>query len=175
GCAAEFNNPEDGSGGTVWLVCPSILDPGGGAIRSDAFLDAVRKPDGSFLDPDIAANFSCLQNNGAHCPLKTGTYFVTNETSDLVWDDNGAQRAGDQIILDPLKGARTQQWTFTINTNGTYAIANANSGLVLDNSFSTTSGTVLTLQTSTGTANQQWVVTPTSNGSGFTIASVAGG
>src|SRR5262249_50146797 len=107
--------------------------------------------------------------------LKNGTYFVTNEASDLVWDDNGPQKAGDQVILDAMKSGTSQRWNFTVNTDGTYTIANANSGLVLDNSFSTSSGTMLTLQTFSGGTNQEWVITPRSNGSGFTIASAASG
>jgi hypothetical protein len=67
-CAAE--NQEDTSGhdgGAVWLVCPALPDPRNGAIAEDAFLDQVRKPDGSPLDPAFTDNFECLQDFGAFC------------------------------------------------------------------------------------------------------------
>ena len=47
-----------------WLICPAIPDPRNGAIASDAFLDQVRKPDGTPLDPRLTNNFHCLQTTG---------------------------------------------------------------------------------------------------------------
>jgi hypothetical protein len=54
-------------GGAVWLVCASMLDPTQGGIAKDAFLDTVRRPDGSPVDARIAANFDCLQKTGQFC------------------------------------------------------------------------------------------------------------
>jgi len=67
-CGAEGQeDPAGGDGGAIWLVCPAIPDPRNGAIASDAFLDAVRTSGGSFLDPTLAANFTCLQQTGQFC------------------------------------------------------------------------------------------------------------
>jgi hypothetical protein len=67
-CAAEANEDAGGAdNGTVWLVCPAISDPTRGGIAMDAFLDTVRRVDGSPLDPRIAANFDCLQETGEFC------------------------------------------------------------------------------------------------------------
>ena len=48
----------------VWLVCPAIPDPTSGAITSDAFLDHVTFSNGTAVDPNIVANFNCLQQHG---------------------------------------------------------------------------------------------------------------
>jgi hypothetical protein len=67
-CGAEGNlDAGGGDGGAVWLVCPVIQDPRNGAVATDAFLDAVRTPGGSFLDPDLTKNFTCLQQTGKFC------------------------------------------------------------------------------------------------------------
>src|SRR5262249_16249279 len=66
-CAAEFNNPQSGSQGVVWLVGPGIPDPTNGAITPDAFLDSVHRPDGTPLDPEITRQFNCLQSTGQFC------------------------------------------------------------------------------------------------------------
>ncbi|HVT17396.1 MAG TPA: hypothetical protein VHQ90_14600 [Thermoanaerobaculia bacterium] len=67
-CAAEGQEDTAGSdGGAVWLVCPALPDPRNGAIAEDAFLDQVRKADGSPLDPAFTSNFECLQDFGAFC------------------------------------------------------------------------------------------------------------
>ena len=67
-CTAEGQEDTGGAdGGAVWLICPAIPDPRNGAIAPDAFLDVVRKRDGSPLDPAIARNFSCLQSTGRFC------------------------------------------------------------------------------------------------------------
>jgi hypothetical protein len=77
GCLQE--GQEDVNGGdspaTVWLVCPAIPDPRNGGIASDAFLDAVRFPNGSFVDDQqpttrqksLSQNFACLQQTGKFC------------------------------------------------------------------------------------------------------------
>jgi hypothetical protein len=68
GCGAEGQEAVDGTdGGAIWLICPGIPDPRNGAIASDAFLDAVRLPNGSFQDPFLAQNFTCLQQTGKFC------------------------------------------------------------------------------------------------------------
>jgi hypothetical protein len=59
----------------VWLVCPAIPDPRNGGIAPDAFLDAVRFPNGSFVDDQqptprqgsLSQNFTCLQQTGKFC------------------------------------------------------------------------------------------------------------
>ncbi len=69
GCTAEGQEDVGGAdGGAVWVICPTILDPQNGAIAPDAFLDAVRKPDGTFLDPGFQTQFNCLKTTGAFCP-----------------------------------------------------------------------------------------------------------
>jgi hypothetical protein len=68
GCAEEGKQAVDGSdGGPVWLICPAIPDPTNGAITMDAFLDQVRKPNGSPLDPSFTSNFNCLKFSGQFC------------------------------------------------------------------------------------------------------------
>jgi hypothetical protein len=67
-CGKESNEDAGGAdGGHVWLVCPSMLDPRFGGIAKDAFLDVVRRPDGTPLDPRIEKNFQCLQKTGNSC------------------------------------------------------------------------------------------------------------
>lgn len=60
GLMDEFNVPEDGTQGIVWLICPRIQDPRFGGIDNHAFLDAVFKTNGVPVDPKIAANFVTL-------------------------------------------------------------------------------------------------------------------
>ena len=68
GCGAEGKeDPAGGDKGAVWLVCPALPDPRNGAIASDAFLDAVKLPSGSFQDSLLAQNFTCLQQTGKFC------------------------------------------------------------------------------------------------------------
>ena len=72
GCTAEGQEDVGGADqGAVWVICPTILDPQNGAIAPDAFLDAVRKPNGSFLDPGFQKQFNCLQTTGQFCPPTT--------------------------------------------------------------------------------------------------------
>ena len=67
-CAQEGKEDPGGvDDAAVWLVCPSMLDPTHGGIAKDAFLDVVRRIDGSPLDPRITANFQCLQETGQCC------------------------------------------------------------------------------------------------------------
>jgi hypothetical protein len=66
GCGAEGQEDVGGAdGGAVWIVCPTIPDPRNGAIARDAFLDTVRKKDGSALDFAFSQNFAALQLFGA--------------------------------------------------------------------------------------------------------------
>lgn len=68
GCGAEGQeNPNGSDLGAAWLVCPALPDPRNGAIPMDAFLDAVTLPSGSFQDPLLAQNFTCLQQTGKFC------------------------------------------------------------------------------------------------------------
>ena len=65
GCGAEGKEDVGGAdGGAIWIICPTIPDPRSGAIAMDAFLDQVRKPDGSPLDPAFTTNFLSLQRFG---------------------------------------------------------------------------------------------------------------
>ena len=169
-CAMEGNLHVNGTdGGAVWLVCPSIPDPTRGAVASDAFVDTVRKPDGSPLDPQISASFNCLQKNGQFCALANGTYMVKNQTSGLFWD--GCGPGGSAVQLDSLNmslnAASQQQWTFTANTDGTYRIINQASGLSLAETSQTT---LVQAQVSTD-PSQKWILTPVNNG--FRITSAA--
>lgn len=67
-CGAEGKeDPAGGDQGAVWLVCPALPDPRNGAIASDAFLDAVKLPNGSFQDQFLSQNFTCLQQTGKFC------------------------------------------------------------------------------------------------------------
>jgi hypothetical protein len=50
--------------GLRYAVCPEILDPRHGGIAPDAFLNTLRKPDGSPLDPAFLRNFTSLQTTG---------------------------------------------------------------------------------------------------------------
>jgi hypothetical protein len=73
GCGAEGQEDVSGQdGGAVWLVCPAIPDPRNGAIARDAFLDTVRTPNFTPLDPAFTRNFQCLQQTGEF-PQPDGT------------------------------------------------------------------------------------------------------
>jgi hypothetical protein len=73
GCGAEGQEDVSGQdGGAVWLVCPAIPDPRNGAIARDAFLDTVRAPNFTPLDPAFTRNFQCLQQTGEF-PQPDGT------------------------------------------------------------------------------------------------------
>ena len=73
GCGAEGQQAVNGAdGGAIWIICPAILDPRNGAIAPDAFLDQVKKPDFTPLDPAFNANFRCLQTKG-NFPAPDGT------------------------------------------------------------------------------------------------------
>ena len=67
-CTEEGNEDISGadSPAAVWLVCPAIPDPTNGAITSDAFLDHVTFANGTAVDPNIVANFNCLQQHGLY-------------------------------------------------------------------------------------------------------------
>ncbi|HKV39280.1 MAG TPA: hypothetical protein VJX67_08710 [Blastocatellia bacterium] len=68
GCTAEGKEDTGGAdGGAVWLICPAMPDPRGGAVAPDAFLDVVRKPNGQPLDPAFLQNFLCLKFTGKFC------------------------------------------------------------------------------------------------------------
>jgi hypothetical protein len=67
-CAAEGKeDPAGGDGGAVWLVCPTIPDPTQGGIAQDAFIDTVRLPDGTPIDPRFTQTFQCLRDTGQFC------------------------------------------------------------------------------------------------------------
>jgi hypothetical protein len=173
-CAQEGNlDPTGGDGGAVWLVCPSIPDPTRGGIAPDAFVDTVRKPDGSPIDPQVAASFNCLQKTGQFCPLATGTYRVLNQTSGLFWD--GSASGGTTVQLAALNTASTgasQQWTFAANPDGTYRITNKATGLALSEPRgSKASGALLVQSRSDGDPDERWIVTPLNDGFRITNAS----
>jgi len=78
GCGAEGNQDVSGrDGGPVWIICPAIIDPRNGAIAPDAFLDTVKKPDFTPLDPAFTSNFNCLQQKG-NFPQPNGTCVPDN-------------------------------------------------------------------------------------------------
>ncbi len=65
GCGKEGNLDVGGrDGGAIWAICPAIMDPRNGAIAGDAFLDQVKTPNFTPLDPAFNANFNCLQQKG---------------------------------------------------------------------------------------------------------------
>jgi hypothetical protein len=75
-CAIEGNLDVGGAdGGAVWAICPSIPDPRNGAIARDAFLDTVKRPNFTPIDPAFTRNFQCLQQTGqfpqpnGSCPM----------------------------------------------------------------------------------------------------------
>jgi hypothetical protein len=66
GCGAEGQEDPGGmDGGPVWLICPSLPDPHAGAIAKDAFLDSVKRPNGTPVDPGFTTTFNCLQQTGS--------------------------------------------------------------------------------------------------------------
>ena len=68
GCGTEGQEvaaTDPGVDGPGWLICPSLPDPRAGAIAKDAFLDSVRRPNGTPVDPAFTANFNCLQSVGS--------------------------------------------------------------------------------------------------------------
>jgi hypothetical protein len=64
-------NPFTGGAGTRWLICPDIMDPRKGAIRTDAFLLSATTTGGSDVIPSFRSNFVCLQNTGKFCTCRT--------------------------------------------------------------------------------------------------------
>jgi hypothetical protein len=174
-CAAEANLLPDGTDkGPVWLICPSIPDPTKGGIAPDAFLDAVRKPDGLPLDLQIASTFRCLQKTGQFCRLANGTYTVLNQASGLFWDgsDSGGGTGVQLAAINTTVTGKSQQWTFTANSDGTYKIVNKASGLALSDPHSSkVSGTPLQQAKADGDADEKWIVTTLNNG--FRITNLA--
>jgi hypothetical protein len=170
-CGAEGNLAPDGTdGGPVWLICPSIPDPTQGGIAPDAFVDTIRRPDGSPLDPQVSASFNCLQKTGQFCRLANGTYRVLNQSSILFWD--GAPGANVQLAaLNTASTGSSQLWTFTANSDGTYRITNKATGLALsDPRGNKTSGTPLVQSKADRDSDERWIVTPLNNG--FRITNV---
>ena len=172
-CAKEGNLDTSGKDkGAVWLVCPSNPEPTKGGIAPDAFADAVRRPNGLPIDPQITASFNCLQKTGQFCRLPTGTYMVKNQTSGLFWD--GADSSGGRSVqldaLDTTPRDAGQQWTFTAKSDGTYRIVNKASGLSLTVPRSKSADSVVQAR-SDNDVDDKWVVTPLDNG--FRITNVA--
>ena len=168
-CGAEGNLDTTGKDkGPVWLVCPSIPDVTKGGIAPDAFVDTVRRRDGSPIDPDISRSFSCLQKTGQFCKLPSGTYMVKNQDSGLFWDGSSKAHAHPVQLasLTTGTGSVSQLWTFTARGDGTYRIINKASGLSLDvpGRGSTSPGTVLSQDNGDGDADENWLVTPVNNG-----------
>src|SRR5215471_12595009 len=60
-----------------------MQDPRGGSIAKDAFLDFVKRPDGTPVDPEVVTQFNCLQQTGNFCPSKSNASetVVTIQTS----------------------------------------------------------------------------------------------
>ncbi|MBV8806093.1 MAG: RICIN domain-containing protein [Sinobacteraceae bacterium] len=153
--------------GPVWLVCPSIPDTTRGGIAADAFVDTVRRRDGSPVDPDISRSFSCLQKTGQFCNLPSGTYRVKNQDSGLFWDgsSSAAGRPIQLATLNTSSGNTSQEWTFVARGDGTYKVTNKASGLSLDvPNASQAPGAVLSQDRGDADADEQWLVTPVNNG-----------
>lgn len=143
-------------------------------IAPDAFVDTVRRRDGSLVDPEISRSFSCLQKTGQFCNLPSGTYMVKNQDSGLFWDGSSSA-AGHPVQLAALNtgsGSANQLWTFTARADGTYRIINRATGLGLDipGRGSTAAGTVLSQDKGDADADEQWLVSPLNNG--FLITNV---
>jgi Ricin-type beta-trefoil lectin domain-like len=171
-CAMENNLDRDGKDkGAVWLICPSIPDPRQGGIAPDAFVDTVRRPNGVPVDPNISAEFNCLQKNGTFCALRDGTYHVYNQTGDVFWDGAG----NSTVQLNPLNVGSTgasQLWTFTANADGTYRIVNKVTGRLLSAPpGSRVSGAALVQVKSDNDTDERWFVTALNNGFRITNAS----
>lgn len=171
-CAGEGNlDPAGGDGGPVWLICPSIPDPTKGGVAPDAFVDTVRKPDGSPVDPQIAASFNCLQKTGQFCPLASGTYRVLTQASGLFWDGSTGGTAVQLTGLNTASTGASQQWTFTLGPDGTYRITNKASGLALSEPRgNNASGAQLVQTRADGAPFERWIVTPLNNGFRITNA-----
>lgn len=58
---------KDGSEGFPWVVCSIYKDPREGAITDDAHLVLVPREDGTDVDPQLRAEFGCLQSTGDFC------------------------------------------------------------------------------------------------------------
>jgi hypothetical protein len=61
--AKRLRNP-NGSEGPMYGICPVIEDPTDGGVAPDLFLNYVRRPDGTPLEPDFLRNFNSLQTTG---------------------------------------------------------------------------------------------------------------
>ena len=172
-CAMEGNLDTSGRDkGAVWLVCPSIPDPTKGGAARDAFVDTVRRPNGSLVDPQVTASFNCLQKTGQFCRLATGTYMVKNQTSGLFWQSAGSA-GGRGIQLEALNttpGDASQQWTFTAKPDGTYTIVSQASGLSLTVPRSKSADSLVQVR-GDNDADEKWMVTPLDNG--YRITNVA--
>jgi hypothetical protein len=59
----RLRNP-NGSEGPMYGICPVIEDPTDGGIAPDAFLNYVRRTDGTPLEFDLLRNFNSLQISG---------------------------------------------------------------------------------------------------------------
>jgi hypothetical protein len=64
GLVTRRTRPLDGSAGPRYSVCPVIEDPTDGGIAPDAFLAAVRRSDGTPVEPAFVRNFLSLQQTG---------------------------------------------------------------------------------------------------------------
>lgn len=64
GFAAKRLRKSDGSEGPMYGICPVIKDPTNGGIAPDAFLNYVKKADGTPLEPYFVTAFNNLLNGG---------------------------------------------------------------------------------------------------------------
>lgn len=79
--------------------------------------------------------------------MAAGTYKVTNQNSQLVWDSWGCTgRPGEPLAQGSYNNLSCQQWNFTPVGNGVYTIKSAQSNLALS----------LTPAATAGTCNTNW-------------------
>ncbi len=85
-------------------------------------------------------------------------YYITNEATGYVADDDGASKSAGAEIIDWVKnGGTNQQWKFSSNGHGYYNVVNVNSGMCLDViGASTSSGAEIDQWNCNGGTNQLW-------------------
>ena len=49
---------------TRYAICPEIRDPRDGGVAPDAFTNFIKKPDGTFLEPELVNAWNSLKNTG---------------------------------------------------------------------------------------------------------------
>src|SRR5262249_964915 len=91
GFAIEQHRNFDGSQGFPWIIWPIIQDPRGGSIAKDAFLDFVKRPDGTPVDPEVVIQFISLQQTGKFSPSLSNGASVQQAAVDALFALAGIQ------------------------------------------------------------------------------------